>query len=250
MTADEFMARGSNILRPIIESEFGPLPQFDMCRFNGDPDPKGVPFWVPSTRKLQIQYQRATIDALLKEGSFYHLWMSLTHELLHIYNTDTRNADSWTQLSHWSEGISQLAAFKLNEKLISSDQAGECLSQLFGSLSPRPKLSSARLKLHITDLLAYDLAFLRRVKVVRSPGEGANALPLAVPRAAITDSRDYMPQLANGFRHQFPYVVGMYRCGRIVSSGRMTLRQLVFTPITNRRLRYLANQIVLPGENK
>jgi hypothetical protein len=239
------MARGSKILQPMIESEFGALPDFGMCAFKGDADRRGVPFWIPSSRKLQIKYHRQTIDDLLKEGSFYYLWVSLTHELLHIYNTDTKDPDSWSQLSHWSEGVSQLAAFTLNDRLIASDKAGKCLSQLFGS---RQKLSSAGLKRFTVDLLAYDLAYLRRAKVVRSASAAANALPFAVPRAAINLSDEFMPQSMEGLRHHYPYIVGMYRCGRIVSGGRMTLRQLIFTPITNRRLRHLANRIVLPGE--
>jgi len=244
------VAKWIRLVRPLIEEKLGPLPPFSIRAYLPPPGwRRGIPWeFDRNERGITFLYYPKRIRVHLQREESGYLAYVLIHHLIHLYQephfiVPLSEMSEKQPCKQWVEGSVDLAAWSILAPLVASlDRDDALIAQMFGeSAQGDPEETIEGFTAHFFASLAKSL---HRRGMLTHPTVAALELPFSLPIA--TDAR--IQELIVGqqkLRMQWTgrniaYALGHARCARIVSSGIMTIDQLLRTPMTDRKLRQLA----------
>jgi hypothetical protein len=135
-----------------------------------------------------------------------------------------------------------LAALTINSRLLAEHKADEYLIQLFGSEGNLTYNWSGELKDRIDLLIGHMMALLIKARILPTADALAEVLPFEVKTGAFGYAKGYLAKPMRHYHNHLAYAVGILRCAQLVSSNKMTLRDLIQQPIENRKLKRIAER--------
>lgn len=258
-----------NVLLPTIENEFGPLPQKLNLRV-GKPHvrhsnlPWGF-YFDPQKNYSYIKVHPANIEKLMYDKKHpdlckRYLIDALVHEIMHFYNNSALREylgvpwetmvsgdvyrlnpkNPWNQHWHWLEGSAELAALRIAFLLIENPELDQKITEnMFGTQNADNEVHN--IQKYTMRKLGNIIWALARKKTISEPKIELIELPFDIPKIMKDKINSRAVKVAGhpypNLGYNLPYHLGVMRLGKLVSSGQMTISEILQTPISNRALR-------------
>jgi hypothetical protein len=270
VSVDYPVAEWIEVIRTSIECEFGPLPPFRTAYANPPRRYRklGIPWFIPErfgsdATPTLVSFPK-NIEELLggNDPTFYgsYLIFSLIHDVIHFYQEAPleqvipkfywflpewlKDKRDWTKTWDWVEGSPQLGAWKIYNDLLSlsDDELGWLIGRILGTSHGREARHNLARYGGIS--LANAIEKLSMAGLLPERSTRSLSLPFPLDRgieeytlSILEESAKERGESKDVDSRQLSYERGMFFCARIVSSGQMTLTELLRTPLTNRELR-------------
>lgn len=213
-------------------------------RFCYDPD-RLAPYFENSTytrgsttRQLTHEVAHlATADALLSAAG------RTRRQFISPRNSREASASPLTRYAHWLEGTAELVATIGLFQSIKMERDSDLVRQVTGSADrdalPQRMgygLGDTLINLHLGNYLPVP-------KSDKLPPLDVLGLPIEIPQSVRERTEFYVDNVDTTKKsppEYLPYDLGLYRCCRAVSTGRVSLRHLLTHPKNNNQLRDLA----------
>lgn len=253
-------AKWTNSLEDYIEAELGPIPNFE-CEEVGSLRYKGrdFPFMVfYSERPLFLIGRKGMNDWFFnrlrgkkistKETGLGALIFSLIHDIIHVYQI--RDGDLLAQYGNWLEGLAQLYAFKICNKMYKEAKPenfnllkkGDSKNiQEFITISLKSKEYKNSILSYLTRELTYDTKKLRNAKILEKKEFSFSNYPFEINQEIIKKVEEKLSFGRNGkvTKEEIevdPYSIGAYQLSRLSSKNSYTLKELMDMPLPNKAL--------------
>ncbi len=253
MSIDEIMQRAVATLRPVVEATYGPLPPTRLVRMD-NPTPYPSPLYLfphKEHRQWRIHYHPS--DFKKQIGSRSALVGGVIHELLHFYGIyqfqELVNSRWEPEFDHvdlyrnWGEGVTRLAEIHLRVDIIRRGTASEIMAAIFDT---RRRWNYARqFEQCLVEKLGWTLTRATQLGRLSQPSAAKleqifQLTPGLSQKAEKMANRISRQAQRATFAQHYAYAVGSIMCGEVVKQGKMTLADLMRTPINNQDLNALA----------
>lgn len=253
-------AKWINSLEDYIEAELGTIPNFE-CEEVGSLRYKGRDF------PFMVFYDKPPLFSIGREGMndwFFNrlrskkistketglgaLIFSLVHDIIHVYQI--RDGDLLAQYNNWLEGLAQLYAFKICNKMYGEAKPenfnllkkGDSKSMReFITISLESKGYKNSILSYLTRKLTYDTKKLRDAKILEEKEFSFSNYPFGINQEIIRKIEEKLSFRRNGkvTKEEIeadPYMIGAYQLSRLSSKNLYTLKELMDMPLPNKAL--------------